>query len=103
MVRIAHRAIGIGKKHRGAGELQTICLDPGRNGAPRRGASDHHATHQVPPVGLFLSLEVQTALLDATDLMRSACESYRSEEHTSELQSPMYLVCRLLLEKKKIY
>src|ERR1017187_10603101 len=28
---------------------------------------------------------------------------YRSEEHTSELQSPMYLVCRLLLEKKKPY
>src|ERR1017187_9711051 len=25
----------------------------------------------------------------------------RSEEHTSELQSPMYLVCRLLLEKKR--
>src|SRR2546425_1956598 len=34
-------------------------------------------------------------------------ESYerdlRSEEHTSELQSLAYLVCRLLLEKKKIY
>src|ERR1017187_9809614 len=29
-------------------------------------------------------------------------DSFRSEEHTSELQSPMYLVCRLLLEKKKI-
>src|SRR5258708_29776427 len=28
--------------------------------------------------------------------------SYRSEEHTSELQSPDHLVCRLLLEKKKI-
>src|SRR5437879_11198170 len=27
-------------------------------------------------------------------------EGPRSEEHTSELQSPMYLVCRLLLEKK---
>src|ERR1017187_10817642 len=26
----------------------------------------------------------------------------RSEEHTSELQSPMYIVCRLLLEKKKL-
>src|SRR3712207_8708210 len=26
----------------------------------------------------------------------------RSEEHTSELQSPQYLVCRLLLEKKKM-
>src|SRR5437763_2556511 len=28
-------------------------------------------------------------------------QPHRSEEHTSELQSPMYLVCRLLLEKKK--
>src|ERR1039457_7330360 len=28
---------------------------------------------------------------------------YRSEEHTSELQSPCNLVCRLLLEKKKQY
>src|SRR3712207_7537004 len=32
-----------------------------------------------------------------------ACENFlgRSEEHTSELQSRQYLVCRLLLEKKK--
>src|SRR3712207_8842423 len=29
------------------------------------------------------------------------CFSSRSEEHTSELQSRQYLVCRLLLEKKK--
>src|SRR5438876_6604839 len=28
-------------------------------------------------------------------------QSQRSEEHTSELQSPVHLVCRLLLEKKK--
>src|SRR3712207_8658022 len=34
---------------------------------------------------------------DAADLRRA-----RSEEHTSELQSRQYLVCRLLLEKKKI-
>src|SRR3712207_7731333 len=33
----------------------------------------------------------------ATDL-----SAFRSEEHTSELQSRQYLVCRLLLEKKKI-
>src|SRR6266487_6737987 len=32
---------------------------------------------------------------------RSPCASARSEEHTSELQSPVHLVCRLLLEKKK--
>src|SRR3712207_8298384 len=30
-----------------------------------------------------------------------ACTARRSEEHTSELQSRQYLVCRLLLEKKK--
>src|SRR6202021_4266459 len=30
-----------------------------------------------------------------------AMQSMRSEEHTSELQSRQYLVCRLLLEKKK--
>src|SRR5437879_10281798 len=32
---------------------------------------------------------------------RPSSRAKRSEEHTSELQSPMYLVCRLLLEKKK--
>src|SRR2546422_5633446 len=32
--------------------------------------------------------------------IRESCES-RSEEHTSELQSRLHLVCRLLLEKKK--
>src|SRR5437762_10984579 len=36
-----------------------------------------------------------------TDGLRSPPGRRRSEEHTSELQSPMYLVCRLLLEKKK--
>src|SRR5260370_20090815 len=30
-----------------------------------------------------------------------SCRSFRSEEHTSELQSHLNLVCRLLLEKKK--
>src|SRR3712207_7102344 len=33
--------------------------------------------------------------------LRSADGASRSEEHTSELQSRQYLVCRLLLEKKK--
>src|SRR5438876_8855454 len=36
-------------------------------------------------------------------ICRACCQavSKRSEEHTSELQSPVHLVCRLLLEKKK--
>src|SRR5690348_18348859 len=43
----------------------------------------------------------------ATCTVRRACwprrlrRTNRSEEHTSELQSPVHLVCRLLLEKKK--
>src|SRR3712207_6999691 len=43
------------------------------------------------------------ALLDAISSGRlDAQVVVRSEEHTSELQSRQYLVCRLLLEKKKI-
>src|SRR5690348_17927848 len=62
-----------------------------------------------PYTTLFRSLAA--VLVDDRTLLRSealahqkravvvACE--RSEEHTSELQSPVHLVCRLLLEKKK--
>src|SRR5438094_2974559 len=35
------------------------------------------------------------------DVVREGLQGGRSEEHTSELQSPYDLVCRLLLEKKK--
>src|SRR2546425_9703212 len=38
----------------------------------------------------------------AADCRASSRESIRSEEHTSELQSLAYLVCRLLLEKKNV-
>src|SRR5437879_10021716 len=48
----------------------------------------------------------ETVLIDpdvtaGEDTVIEAGVQLRSEEHTSELQSPMYLVCRLLLEKKK--
>src|SRR3712207_7225783 len=44
------------------------------------------------------------ARLRGREVMRAMTEEFpglRSEEHTSELQSRQYLVCRLLLEKKK--
>src|SRR2546426_1365160 len=41
------------------------------------------------------------AAADETRATRVTSELERSEEHTSELQSPCNLVCRLLLEKKK--
>src|SRR5688500_2251863 len=49
---------------------------------------------QYDPLGaLYELLEIQTAT--------RFIDEFRSEEHTSELQSPCNLVCRLLLEKKK--
>src|SRR2546429_2093895 len=38
---------------------------------------------------------------EATNVVPDSVELQRSEEHTSELQSRLHLVCRLLLEKKK--
>src|SRR5205823_11945318 len=50
-------------------------------------------------------LRLAWALLAASALVWTSAEAawsyFRSEEHTSELQSLAYLVCRLLLEKKK--
>src|SRR3712207_7436934 len=50
--------------------------------------------------------DVRSLLIDSIHLVENAVALYqaaalgRSEEHTSELQSRQYLVCRLLLEKK---
>src|SRR5437762_10655030 len=46
------------------------------------------------------SVDREMRLLVPRKLHMVSFASKRSEEHTSELQSPMYLVCRLLLEKK---
>src|SRR5437879_8365410 len=45
-------------------------------------------------------LDAVESLLKKAPAAPAAPPPPRSEEHTSELQSPMYLVCRLLLEKK---
>src|SRR2546425_256282 len=60
----------------------------------------------LPKAELHLHLEgsVQPATVCALTARRGVVmteEEVRSEEHTSELQSLAYLVCRLLLEKKK--
>src|SRR2546425_1868810 len=58
-----------------------------------RGVVEGVGRHDPGVVVLFLEVELQEVL----------GELDRSEEHTSELQSLAYLVCRLLLEKKKKY
>src|SRR5690348_17370537 len=64
--------------------------------------------HDALPI--FRHERVRTVILPLVDRPRSsrvnvpqclAVAFVRSEEHTSELQSPVHLVCRLLLEKKK--
>src|SRR5256885_1237074 len=49
--------------------------------------------------GTQVALQIKDYL--AEGIIRNAVNLPRSEEHTSELQSPCNLVCRLLLEKKK--
>src|SRR5438045_5897662 len=59
-----------------------------------------------PYTTLFRSLIAKSAAQvvehDHAVTERETMPGYRSEEHTSELQSLRHLVCRLLLEKKKI-
>src|SRR5690348_18209107 len=60
----------------------------------------------TPACELFLlRLVVERALTHPSGALDGALvptlHRLRSEEHTSELQSPVHLVCRLLLEKKK--
>src|SRR5256885_10052634 len=70
--------------------------DPRREGVPGRGRH-HHARREVP--GGHPAVEGTGQPVD--DRMPTSYHrtEARSEEHTSELQSPCNLVCRLLLEK----
>src|SRR5437762_5580642 len=75
---------------------------PDRVGAEHLEHLGHVAHHEVLEVGVPLR-QVERLELDGVAAQRGlrVAAGVRSEEHTSELQSPMYLVCRLLLEKKK--
>src|SRR5258708_18300818 len=53
------------------------------------------------PRALPRALRHRGWLMTKISLLLTTVSSRRSEEHTSELQSPDHLVCRLLLEKKK--
>src|SRR5690625_5932580 len=71
------------------------------------GAADHRDLASFPtrrssdlsPRAFFIASRAAFAPKPST--IPAFCESTRSEEHTSELQSRGHLVCRLLLEKKK--
>src|SRR2546425_7204715 len=70
---------------------------------PTRRSSDLSEPPTEPALERFARAPLRHQLVRAPHLGRAAHRNlhYRSEEHTSELQSLAYLVCRLLLEKKK--
>src|SRR3712207_7485243 len=67
------------------------CTRPGRRRAARRRCAESAA----------LARRLRLGALRLGEQRLSDGGLHRSEEHTSELQSRQYLVCRLLLEKKK--
>src|SRR5258708_13433090 len=79
--------------------LSAVCraavqeLSANAPGARRKAANSFSNRFVFGPVEIHCERSVSTT---------SWISSSRSEEHTSELQSPDHLVCRLLLEKKKI-
>src|SRR5574341_2620215 len=64
------------------------------------------ATTEIYTLSLHDALPISRAMATSTGTVRCTGPgrpAMRSEEHTSELQSPTNLVCRLLLEKKKTH
>src|SRR5258708_8607128 len=74
------------RSHRGERRALRCALDFARR----------QATRSLEPRARSLA-----CVLGARRAVGASGEQTRSEEHTSELQSPDHLVCRLLLEKKK--
>src|SRR5262245_63955018 len=63
--------------------------------------AESHASSSVKSVTAWRQGQGSRVQSVPQNIRRGPNASYRSEEHTSELQSLRHLVCRLLLEKKK--
>src|SRR5258708_11117876 len=74
-----------------------------RSRGPRRRRSRRRRRRVDRPVKVLLIGSGPILIGQAAEFDYAGTQAYedRSEEHTSELQSPDHLVCRLLLEKKK--
>src|SRR2546426_9162172 len=68
---------------------------------PTRRSSDLYFALKLSGTGAGPAKLGKTFALCGLGLLLLAAGGFRSEEHTSELQSPCNIVCRLLLEKKK--
>src|SRR5947209_13620476 len=93
MARPPSRSICLVGKRR----VMTKC---GKTGSPRPTINCTAMTARMSPGTVEPTGVVASSPRDSM-IMPNECRCKRSEEHTSELQSRQYLVCRLLLEKKK--
>src|SRR2546425_3618176 len=75
----------------------TLFRSSGQRRSPWPPARSTPMASRIADIGSPLSADEEAAHSNS----RSKEKDKRSEEHTSELQSLAYLVCRLLLEKKK--
>src|SRR2546429_5504832 len=83
-----------------------VARDTVRAAALRMTQEEFVRTFNVPALAIHLeeadeAAPAPTASASSEDAQARSRKRRRSEEHTSELQSRLHLVCRLLLEKKK--
>src|SRR2546426_4078211 len=97
-----------------SGQLGGPCAEHGRHGNPESWTTWSRAPRGPKPNAGTVDPKIATVAVSAacakcsgalslvtSTAARRMTSADRSEEHTSELQSPCNLVCRLLLEKKK--
>src|SRR5438552_9147653 len=80
--------------------LPRVILAPNPTPSSAKPEIGNHIAYTGPP-GFHKLAGVVTRAVVLMTSCRVTADPLRSEEHTSELQSPDHLVCRLLLEKKK--
>src|SRR3989441_4649646 len=82
-------------------EQALVTIDGPRTIVVRTRADEGEARLEIADSGPGIPPEIRSKIFDPFFTTKPEGVGTRSEEHTSELQSLAYLVCRLLLEKKK--
>src|SRR3712207_8220338 len=81
-------------------EIYTLSLHDALPICPRGGGLNAPAAEEVAYYAIEQAIELALGVPETSQRSQHCYHPLRSEEHTSELQSRQYLVCRLLLEKK---
>src|SRR2546422_1779440 len=97
-----HRCADLAPLHQLVQRTAELCPLPLAQPADARGQSlERHPLLREPDPAMQVLVLGEELEHQAISAMQVARVARRSEEHTSELQSRLHLVCRLLLEKKK--